>query len=234
MRSPIRILITLLLVVGVPTVAFADGEADAQDNQGRAFKQQGKVDDAITAFEKAVAANPKHGMAWASLGHLYKQKKVEPSKIVGAYENATAVIKKDKTLWSNLGMAYYRAQQVDKALEALMIACKLDPKDAEIRGNLGTIRRQKGDTAGAIVDLELAVKYKPDDPNYHNNLGVAYRVAKRNDDAIKSFKKAIELSPNDPGFHFNLAVAYRRIKDEKPEALNDAIAEYEKATQLDP
>ena len=95
MRSPIRILITFLLVVGIPSIAFADGEADAQYKQGLAFKQQGKVDDAIGAFEKAVAANPKHGMAWASLGHLYKQKQVEPAKIVSAYENATAVIKKD-------------------------------------------------------------------------------------------------------------------------------------------
>ena len=64
---------------------------------------------------------------------------------------------------ANLGMAYYRNKQVDKALDALVTACTLDPKDAEIRGNLGTIRRQKGDLPGAIADLEIAVKLKPDD-----------------------------------------------------------------------
>src|SRR5687768_18365239 len=79
MRTVICVL-ALMLVVGT---AYAD-DADAQYKQGLAFKQQGKVDDAITAFEKAVASNPKHGMAWASLGHLYKQKGADTSKIVGA------------------------------------------------------------------------------------------------------------------------------------------------------
>ena len=36
---------------------------------------EGKVDQAIKSLEQAVAQNPKHGMAWASLGSLYKQKK---------------------------------------------------------------------------------------------------------------------------------------------------------------
>ena len=123
-------------VVGAPDVAFAD-DADALYKQGLAYKQQGKNDEAIKALEQAVAANPRHGMAWASLGHLYKEKQDVP-KAIAAYESATAVIKKDKVLWANLGMAYYRNKQVDKALDALVTACKLDPKDAEIRGNLGT------------------------------------------------------------------------------------------------
>lgn len=232
MRVPIRLLIACLLVVGAPTLGFAD--ADARYKQGLAYKQQGKVDDAIASFEKAVAANPRHGMAWASLGHLYKQKGADTGKIVNAYENATAVIKKDKTLWGNLGMAYYRNKQPEKAIEALMVACRLDPKDAEIRGNLGTIRRQQGDIKGAILDLQMATKYKPNEPNYWNNLGVAYRVGKRDKDAVAAFKKAIELSPNDPGFWFNLAVAYRRMRTENPDLITEAIAAYEKATQLDP
>ena len=85
-----RILFALGALVAVPSVAFGQ-DADAYYKQGLAFKQQGKADDAIAALEKAVAANPKHGMAWASLGHLYKQKG-DNAKAVGAYEKSTAVI----------------------------------------------------------------------------------------------------------------------------------------------
>jgi len=121
------------------------------------------------------------------LGNLYKTARKDIPKAVGAYEHAVEGIKKDKVVWENLGMAYYRNNQVEQALKALITASTLDPNDAEIRANLGTVRRQKGDLPGAITDLEAAVKLKPDDAQYANNLGVAYRFAKRDDDAIKVF-----------------------------------------------
>ncbi len=219
--------------LAAPQAAFAE-DADAFYKQGLAYKQENKPDQAIEALEHAVAANPKHYMAWASLGNLYKTARKDIPKAVSAYEHAVEGIKKDKVVWANLGMAYFRNNQIDQALKALITASAIDPNDAEIHGNLGTVRRQKGDLPGAIADLELAVKFKPDDAQFANNLGVAYRFAKRDDDAVKAFQKAIALAPNDAGFHFNLAVAYRRQTEKNPEMIPQAIAEYEKATSLDP
>lgn len=228
-----RILLATGVLFAVAPTAFAE-DADAFYKQGLAYKQEGKADQAIEALERAVAANPKHYMAWASLGNLYKTARKDIPKAVGAYEHAVEGIKKDKVVWENLGMAYYRNNQVEQALKALITASTLDPNDAEIRANLGTVRRQKGDLPGAITDLEAAVKLKPDDAQYANNLGVAYRFAKRDDDAIKVFQKAIALSPSDATFHFNLAVVYRRQSAKNPDVIPQAITEYEKTTSLDP
>jgi tetratricopeptide (TPR) repeat protein len=220
----------IAVVVGVSGAAFADKSADASYKEGLAFKEQGKVDDAIAAMQAAVAANPNHGMAWASLGHLYKQKKDLP-KAIDAYEHATALIKKDKVLWENLGTAYANSEppRLDDAERVLMVACKLDPKDGSIRGKLGTIKRKKNDYAGAIVQLEIAVKTKDPDPEWWHSLGVAYRFAKRDDDAIMAYQKAIEGAPNEARYHFDLGAAYRRKQDP-----DKAIPEYVKATDLDP
>jgi tetratricopeptide (TPR) repeat protein len=228
-----RLLLAAGLCLALPRAALAE-DADAFYKQGVAYKQEGKADQAIDAFEHAVAANPKHYMAWASLGNLYKTARKDIPRAVGAYEHAVEGLKKDKVVWANLGMAYYRNNQIDQALKALVTASNLDPKDPEIRGNLGTVRRQKGDLAGAIADLEAAAKLKPDDAQFANNLGVAYRFAKRDDDAIKAFQRAITLAPNDASFHFNLAVVYRRQTEKNPDQIPQAIAEYEKATSLDP
>lgn len=228
-----------VLVAATAAPAFAD-DADATYKQGLAYKQEGKVDDAISSMEVTVAKNPHHYMAWASLGNLYKTKK-DIGKAVNAYEHAVEGLKKDKIVWSNLGMAQYRlyeekkdAALLDKAIASLNTAAQIDPKDAEIRWQLGTLRRKKGDNAGAVTDLEAATKLKPTEASYWNNLGVAYRESKRDDDAIGAYKKAIELSPNDPEFHFNLAVALRRKTAKDPDQIPAAIAEYEKATGLDP
>jgi tetratricopeptide (TPR) repeat protein len=219
--------------LATPQAAFAE-DADAFYKQGLAYKQESKPDQAIDALERAVAANPKHYMAWASLGNLYKTARKDIPKAVRAYEQAVVGLKKDKVVWANLGMAYFRNNQIDQALKALVTASALDPNDAEIHGNLGTVRRQKGDLPGAIADLELAVRLKPEDAQFANNLGVAYRFAKRDGDAVKAFQKAIALAPNDANFHFNLAVAYRRQTEKNPDMIPLAITEYEKATSLDP
>ncbi len=76
MQPLLRILFVALCVL-VPARAFAE-DADALYRQGLALKEQGKNDEAIKKLEEAVAANPRHGMAWASLGHLYKQKQDLP------------------------------------------------------------------------------------------------------------------------------------------------------------
>lgn len=228
-----RLLLAAGLCFAIPRAASAE-DADAYYKQGIAYKQEGKSDQAIAAFEHAVAANPRHYMAWASLGNLYKTARKDIPKAVTAYEHAVEGLKKDKVVWANLGMAYYRNKQIDNALKALITANTLDPNDHEIRFNLGTVRRQKGDLPGAIADLEVAVKLKPDDAQYANNLGVAYRYANRDDDAIKAFQQAIALAPNQASFHFNLAVVYRRQTPKNPDLIPQAITEYEKATSLDP
>jgi tetratricopeptide (TPR) repeat protein len=228
-----RILLVTGFGIAMPHAAFAE-DADAFFRQGLAYKNEGKTDQAVEALEHAVAANPKHYRAWASLGNLYKTAKKDMPKAIRAYEHAVEGMKKDKVVWASLGMAYHRNNQADLALKALVTASTLDPKDAEIRANLGTVRRQKGDIPGAIADLEAAVKLRADDPQFLNNLGVAYRSAKRYDDAIKAHQKAIALAPNDASTHFNLAVAYRRQIQKNPDLIPRAIAAYEKAASLDP
>ena len=227
-----RLLAAIVFVIGLVAArpALADKAADAHYKEGLAYKLEGKVDKAIESLEQAVAKNPKHGMAWASLGSLYKQNKDLPKSIT-AYENASKIITKDKTIWRNLGLAYANSDppRFEDAKAALLTACRLDPKDAEIRAHLGTVRRKLNDNAGAIVDLEIATKLKPDEGEYWHSLGVAYRHSKRDDDAIKAYEKAIEINPNEARYHFDAGAAWRRKDDP-----DKAIPHYEKATSLDP
>jgi len=237
MLTPTRLLLVAGLVAGfclaTPRPALA-GDADAYYKQGIAYKSEGKADEAIDAFEHAVAANPKHYYAWAALGSLYKTARKDMPKAVAAYEHAVEGLKKDKVVWTNLGTAYYHNHQLDLALKTLITASSLDPNDGDIRGLLGSVRRQTGDLPGAIADLEAATRLKPDNAEFATNLGIAYRHAKREDDAIKAFQKAIALAPNDASIHFNLGAAYRRQSPKNPDMIPKAIAEYETATTLDP
>ena len=131
-------------------------------------------------------------------------------------------------LWSNLGMAYYRADRKEDAVVALEKACRLDPKNPDIHANLGTIKRQMGKNKPAIRHLELSYKYRKDAATA-NNLGVAYRTDNRFQDATRIIKEAIQLDPNVAEYHFNLGVAHRRLEE-----VDHAIAAYQAAADLDP
>src|ERR1051325_4263788 len=103
-----------LLVLALVSPVYAD-DADATYKQGLAYKAEGKIDEAIAAFEQTVQHNPKHAYAWAALGNLYKQKK-NLAKSIDAYEHAVQFNPKDKVIWTNLGTAYANNNQLDKAL----------------------------------------------------------------------------------------------------------------------
>jgi len=95
MRMLARFAVALGLLFSAP--AFADKSADASYKEGLAYKTEGKTDEAIKAMQDAVAQNPKHAMAWASLGSLYKQKK-DLDKSIDAYEHATQLSTKSPVL----------------------------------------------------------------------------------------------------------------------------------------
>jgi len=222
-----RFAVSALLLITLWAAPAAADKSEALYKQGVALEAQGKVDEAIAAFEGAVADRPGHVMAWASLGKLYKQKQ-QYDKAVNAYEKATTLSPKSAALWANLGYAYYRAGREDDALRALIKSCNIDPKVASVHAFLGTIKSKKGDLKGAIANLKQATKLEPGDAEYWNNLGVAYRRAKQYPPAVEAFKKALALGETAQ-IHFDLAVVYR-VQEE----VDLAIEHYSAATRLDP
>src|SRR5688572_30675350 len=91
----------LVFAVGGAAWAQVGTKAEVHYKSGVALKEQGKVDEAIGQFELAVVENPKHPMAWNSLGILYK-KKGEHAKAVQAFEKAVELMPSDANARSNL------------------------------------------------------------------------------------------------------------------------------------
>src|SRR6185295_5133410 len=47
--------------------------AAAHNNLGAALREQGRLDDAIDSFRKALQIDESHAMAWCNLGHALRQ-----------------------------------------------------------------------------------------------------------------------------------------------------------------
>jgi arylsulfatase A-like enzyme/Tfp pilus assembly protein PilF len=134
----------------------------------------------------------------------------------------------DPEIWSNLGFAYARLGDSDKAVKAYEQALSLDSRYAEAYYNLGdTLYSQ----AVQKKSLELLKKAQGSftraaeiDPGYpapYYGLGKCERVAGNLDKAIENWEKALKLEPNFDRVIYLLGLAYLEIGNK-----NKALEEF--------
>ncbi len=94
-----------------------------------------------------------------------------------------------------LGMVCGAAGELDRALEHLAHAARLDPTSHEACFGLGNVYWMRRDVAAAIESYRRALKLNPDSAQTHFNLGLVLRFAARLQDAAYHFERAVALAP---------------------------------------
>jgi TolB-like protein/DNA-binding winged helix-turn-helix (wHTH) protein/Flp pilus assembly protein TadD len=112
-----------------------------------------RYDDAIAAFRQALALDPMDSRAWVGLGHTYVEKKMYP-EAVNAYGRSAAL--KNYTEVADLGHAYGRAGERDKALKALEELKQLSQREHVAPGAFAFIYTGLGDKDQAFEWLDKA------------------------------------------------------------------------------
>ena len=112
-----------------------------------------RYDDAIGAFQKALALNPMDANAWESLGHAYVEKKMYPEAL-NAYARVAALANGSDVV--DRAYAYGKAGQRDKALKALEEVKQLWKRGKMPPGALAFIYEGLGDKDQTFQWLEKA------------------------------------------------------------------------------
>jgi tetratricopeptide (TPR) repeat protein len=108
---------------------------------GNALKRQGKHDDAIAAYRKAIALDPKYAVAHTALGNALMEKgwalvsspdprDRDPKRAVELGKEAVEVVPLSDMAWQYLGWIHYRAGNWQASIQALEESCKLQ-KDGD-------------------------------------------------------------------------------------------------------
>jgi tetratricopeptide (TPR) repeat protein len=131
------------------------------------------------------------------------------------------------------GLAAYKANRDEEAVEKLRQAVELSPDFAEAHYRLGlaynaTKQREEADKAfeGAVKAYEKVIKREPKNSDAYYFLGLSYEQLGKYDDAVKAHKEAVKSSPeeNDDKY-YALANAHFKIAqyDEAVRALNKVL-----------
>ncbi|MEP0873037.1 tetratricopeptide repeat protein [Trichocoleus desertorum AS-A10] len=145
---------------------------------GLLLSREGKTTQAIAAYRRAIALNPKLALAYKSLGDALLQ-------------NGPTALK-----------------STEEAVVAYRQAVTLAPNYRPFYTDLSAIANQFqdfGNDQAAIAVYQLLLQMVPDDPATYVGLGRTYRQQGKLEIAVKQYRRAIELNQNYAEAHLELA-----------------------------
>jgi tetratricopeptide (TPR) repeat protein len=142
---------------------------------GEAYDLAGRNDEAINAYQQAIAIKPDNPNYYNNLGNvLGRTGKIDEAK--AAYTKSAELDPPNAALaWRNFGISLYQANRMTEAIEPLKKSAEIDPKSAQTWYLLGT----------CMVA----------DPSIYKTVGDKIEVTPK-PGTEEAFQKAIDLDPN--------------------------------------
>ncbi|MBN1262592.1 MAG: tetratricopeptide repeat protein [Anaerolineae bacterium] len=205
-------------------------ELTAQDyiEEGLAYSDVGKYDEALTSFQAALDLEPDNPDAHRNLGSMYMLQE-QWQKAVAAYEQAIAFAPEFGEAYGDVTWAYINLGRLEDAIASGETAIQLAPDYAAGFTNLAIAYKESGRINDAIVQYETAFALAPEDALPHYNLAILYEGQGMADEALSEYLEAIRLDPNHVKSRDNLALLYYNLGE-----VDQAIAEWEEAVRVDP
>jgi len=198
------------------------------NNLGNVLKDQGKLDQALACYRRALELKPDYALAHNNLG-LVLSGQGNLDGAVACYRRATELKPDFAEAHNNLGTALMHLGKLDEAVASFRRALELKPDYTEAHNNLGNAFEHQGKLDEAVACFRRALELKPDYAQVHNNLGVALQERGTLDEAVACYRRALELKPDYPEAHNNLGNA---LKEQG--TLDKAVACYRRALELKP
>ncbi len=168
--------------------------AEAYFMMGLTFREEGKTDNAINAFQTAVENDPDLTDAWIILGKLFYAK--EDPVALQYFDNA---VRLDS---NNIAAHHTRANYLQQtgALEAAIQAYRkialLDPDYSDAYFNTGFAYLELDSITLAHQHFDLVVNTDPTNPQGYYFRGVTAQLQGKNQEAKMDFQQALKFDPD--------------------------------------
>ncbi len=218
-RFALTTLLLLPLVGALPLCGRADDDAKEKaearrqalqwNDSGIELRTQGKLREAIAAFEKAVSFDPTDetigrnlGTAWNDEGVRLIEKESRTDDAISAFENAAKLLGSDATLRRNHASALDRRgherlarRQFDAALADFGSAAALQPEMGRFPTSMAFVWFQRDDWERAARDLDEVVRRFPKEVDAWKLLAESRLRIGDPRGAVDAMRRAVELAP---------------------------------------
>ncbi|MEG4106786.1 tetratricopeptide repeat protein [Microcoleus sp. S13_C5] len=168
--------------------------ADFHFNLGNRLFSQGKRDEAIECYEKAIAIKPDWAEAYGNIGSARSQQG-NLDAAIAYYQKAVALKPHLEVLHFNIANSFLQQNKYDEAITNYQNTLKIKPDWPEVHANLGNCFSMQGRLEEALASYQQALTLKPNWAEVYCRMGHIQKQDKPLE-AIANFEKAIECNPN--------------------------------------
>jgi tetratricopeptide (TPR) repeat protein len=200
----------------------------AHNNLGLFLRNQGRIEEAMQHYRKAIQFNPDFSDALNNLGLALAAKGRFDEAIENYYKAIQTDPKRFETQY-NMGLALAAKGRFDEAIEYFRKAVHMNPNFSEAQYNLGNALAARGRFDEAIGNYRKAIQINPNFPEALDNLGNALAAKGRFDEAIENYRQAIHVNSNRPETFFHLGMTLGQLGRSR-----EAVAQYRETLRLNP
>jgi len=194
---------------------LAPKEVQLHHKLGTLLQQEGRCQEAIPEFKKALELNPGYFISYNNLGNCWLSLN-RPEQAVKLYQQAIAHSEYPGAyhFYNHLGIALLSAARIEEAKAAFLIETAQNPDFVDPHLNLGNIYLLGRNYERAIEEYQDVLAIDPDRPEGHLNLGQLYLLIGQAQLAGKHFEKYVELKPDSGKGHYFLGQCYSKLGDQ--------------------
>ena len=180
---------------------------------GIELEQQGKLEESVTAHEKALEVDSQLVQAHVNLVELYGRLG-QFEKAEEHYRAATRLDPGSSESYYNYGVLLLSVEKYQQAENAFRKTIEIDPFQAGAHNNLGFLLERQGRLLEAVAEYRRAIENKPNDRQAHFNLGRVLVNLEKYREGIQELEKTIEPEDEDtPRYIYALGAAFARSGD---------------------
>jgi tetratricopeptide (TPR) repeat protein len=182
---------------------------NSHNNRGMLLLAEGKLDEAIAAFQEAIRSTENMDIARLNLARAYYKKK-DYDAAIEALRELLARQPRSKDAENLLGNIAMEGGRLEDAETHFRRALEYEPNFTDARNSLGLLYDRMGRLEEAIREFRKVIEVDPEYAEAFNNIGVIRKKEGRLDEAAAQFRKAIAADAEFAGSYSNLALIYEQ------------------------
>jgi tetratricopeptide (TPR) repeat protein len=171
-------------------------DAFALAHRGRAWKEEGELEKALSDLNEAIRLNPYTASWYSNRGMVYGALR-EYDNAIRDYDEAVRLDPADALTYNHRGIAYKGKKQYDQAIWNYGVAINLNPRSSDAYFNRGNAFKAKREYDGAVNDYSQAIRLDPNWADAYFNRANAHRARKAYVEAVRDLREVIRLDPKD-------------------------------------
>ncbi len=204
---------SLFIVSFFVSVAFAQ-TFEEYFEQGNKLYEEGKYNDAIKVYQKAVELNSNSAPLYNALGLAFDKVSSDLSQISWYFKVATDMEPDYLDAYQNLGQVYYRFEKFDKAQKSLLKALALNPNLVSAQYTLAWSYLRNNQPTDAVHYFKETLKVSNKLPQAYYGLGLAYAKGEDYPGVLEAVTSLRSMGEDD--LAAQLEAGIRKPYEEKP------------------